>query len=51
LNASIPDEKSSGANPKIISYNASVAKIYNATNRIARFWNKINFANVQIILG
>jgi hypothetical protein len=29
-----------GANPKISSYNASVVKIYNATNSIARFWNK-----------
>jgi hypothetical protein len=31
-------EKSApGANPTITSYNASVAKIYNATNSITRF--------------
>jgi hypothetical protein len=28
-----------GANPTITSYNAGVVKIYNATNRMARFQN------------
>jgi hypothetical protein len=30
----------SGANPSIASYNASVVKIYSATNSVARFRNK-----------
>jgi hypothetical protein len=30
------NDLASGANPTILSYNASVVKIYNATNSIAR---------------
>jgi hypothetical protein len=30
-----------GANPTIVSYNASAVKIYNATSSIVRFENKI----------
>jgi hypothetical protein len=33
------EEKEAGANPKIVSYNASVVKVYNAANSIARFRN------------
>jgi hypothetical protein len=33
-----------GANPTIASYNASVVKIYNATNSMARFYNKNYFS-------
>jgi hypothetical protein len=29
-----------GANPSIVSYNASAVKIYNATNSLASFENK-----------
>jgi hypothetical protein len=29
-----------GANPTTVSYNASVVKIYNATNSLVRFENK-----------
>jgi hypothetical protein len=36
-----PIFKKSGANPTMASYNASVAKIYNATNSMARFRIKI----------
>jgi hypothetical protein len=35
-------EKRSGANPTTLSYNASVVKIYSATNGMARF-NKKNY--------
>jgi hypothetical protein len=34
----------SGANPTIASYNASVEKIYNATNSMARFYNNNYFS-------
>jgi hypothetical protein len=30
----------SGSNPKTVSFNASVVKIYNATNSIARFYHE-----------
>jgi hypothetical protein len=33
-----------GANPTIASYNASVVKIYSATNSMARFYNKNIFS-------
>jgi hypothetical protein len=36
--------KSPGANPTIASYNASVEKIYNATNSMARFYNNNYFS-------
>jgi hypothetical protein len=32
-----------GANPAIASYNASVVKIYSASNSMARFYNKNYF--------
>jgi hypothetical protein len=32
-----------GAHPTIVSYNASVVKIYNATNSIEFFYNKKDF--------
>jgi hypothetical protein len=35
-----------GTNPTIVSYNASVVKIYNATNSIARFQNENHFFQV-----
>jgi hypothetical protein len=38
-----------GANPA--SYNASVVKIYNATNRLARFTVKINFLRYKNALA
>jgi hypothetical protein len=33
-----------GANPTTSSYNASVVKIYSATNSMARFYNKKYFS-------
>jgi hypothetical protein len=35
---------SPGANPKTLSYNASVVKIYSATNSMARLCNKHYFS-------
>jgi hypothetical protein len=35
----------SGANPTIVSYNASVIKIYNSTNSLVRFEKKNIFEN------
>jgi hypothetical protein len=37
----------SEANPMIMSYNASVVKIYDAIIRIARFWIKIIFPDCK----
>jgi hypothetical protein len=34
----------SGANPTIVSYNANVVKIYNATNSKTSFWNNKYFS-------
>jgi hypothetical protein len=38
---------SSGANPMIVSYNASVVKIYNAMSSPAHFENKKIFFNLK----
>jgi hypothetical protein len=40
-----------GASPTITSYNASVVKIYNATNSIARFRIKIIFLRCKNALA
>jgi hypothetical protein len=42
-NLATTPEFTTGANPTIASYNASVVKIYSATNSMARFYNKIIF--------
>jgi hypothetical protein len=42
---------SSGANPTIAIYNASVVKSYNATNSIARFQNKNYFSILKNALA
>jgi hypothetical protein len=41
----IENIKSDGANPTIVSYNASDVKIYNARSSLARFENKIFSSN------
>jgi hypothetical protein len=39
----------SGANPKTLSHNASVVKIYSATNSMARLTKKIFFSYVKTL--
>jgi hypothetical protein len=36
-----------GANPTIVSYDASVVKIYNATGSLVRLKNKKSFVNFE----
>jgi hypothetical protein len=36
-----------GANPTIVSYNASVVEAYNATSSLVRFENKNNFTYIH----
>jgi hypothetical protein len=43
------DINTSGANPTIVNYNASAAKIYDAGNSLARYRVKIIFAHFKTL--